>query len=220
MTASGLPLRLVFWLPVLLAASFPVGVITAWAAANRPAAAQIQPPRADSDPAFDAFTRSVQAWSAEITRWGFEYQLPAQLIATVMQIESCGHPEVRSSAGAIGLFQVMPFHFDAEDDPLDPATNAARGLRYLARSLELSGGDLELALAGYNGGHSQISRPRSSWPAETLRYVNWGSQILRDVKLGLAPSPGVQAWLAAGGERLCRQADEQLGLDSPLFGSQ
>jgi hypothetical protein len=100
----------------------------------------------------------------------------------------------------------MPFHFTAGEDPLDPETNARRGLSYLARGLQLSGGDAALALAGYNGGHGLIPRAPRFWPAETVRYVHWGSGILADLDAGGATSPTMQSWLAAGGERLCRQA--------------
>ena len=81
------------------------------------------------------FTPEIQFWSANITRWASEHGLDPNLAATVMQIESCGNPSARSSAGASGLFQVMPYHFAAGDDPYDPDTNAKRGLAYLKRSL-------------------------------------------------------------------------------------
>ncbi len=132
--------------------------------------------------------------------------MPVELIATVMQIESCGAAQIASPAGALGLFQVMPFHFSGDEQPLDPEVNAARGLHYLARSLQLSGGDQAQALAGYNGGHGLIGRPRSTWPAETLRYVDWGMRILEDVRQSRLPSPGLQDWLDAGGAALCRRA--------------
>ena len=123
-----------------------------------------------------------------------------------MQIESCGHARAVSSAGAAGLFQVMPFHFLEAEDPLDPETNARRGLAYLQRALDLAGGRADLALAGYNGGHSKITRPPETWPAETRRYVYWGSGVLEDIRTGAAPSPRLAEWLAAGGAGLCRQA--------------
>jgi soluble lytic murein transglycosylase-like protein len=218
------PLGNIVWLPVLLAASFPIGAVTAWAASEHPPAERAesgsQNPaiRLDGSPQAasrltGAFTEEVRHWTPEITRWALQYELPAELIATVMQIESCGHPQVSSPAGALGLFQVMPFHFDAMDDPFLPATNAARGLSYLSRSLLLARGDVGLALAGYNGGHSVIARSPSAWPNETLRYVHWGTQILHDVERELSPSPGVQAWLAAGGAALCARAADFLGTD-------
>jgi len=158
------------------------------------------------------FTPTVQHWGNDIERWAASYDLPANWIAVVMQVESCGHPSIHSRAGAAGLFQVMPFHFGAGEDPLDVETNAARGLAYLARAASLASGDFRLALAGYNGGHGMISRPPVEWPPETQRYVRWGTGILADVDAGTVPSPTLAAWLDAGGRRLCRQAAGALGL--------
>lgn len=150
---------------------------------------------------------SVQAWSNDIQRWAEKYDLPVELVAAVMTLESCGDSYARSGAGALGLFQVMPFHFAAEEDPLDPEVNAHRGLAYLRRSLELAQGDVGLALAGYNGGHGVIGRDPSTWAAETRRYASWGSGILADLASGAGPSPTLQTWLDAGGRHLCRQAE-------------
>jgi soluble lytic murein transglycosylase-like protein len=123
-----------------------------------------------------------------------------------MQVESCGDPQAESPSGALGLFQVMPFHFKPADDPLDPETNAARGLGYLAEGLRQAQGRVDLALAGYNGGHGLISRPPDAWPDETRRYVGWTTSILAGLEAASTYSPGLQAWLAAGGQRLCAQA--------------
>ncbi len=212
--------RAIVWLPVILAASFPIGVLSAWAAglpgrtsSAREESSPSAPRLPASSPISSAFTNEVQHWGPDIGRWAAEYGLPADLIATVMQIESCGHPQVESTAGAIGLFQVMPFHFGAGEDPLLPEVNAARGLRYLARAFELAAGELSLTLAGYNGGHGLIGRPPADWPSETQRYVRWGSRILEDIRTGTIPSPGLAAWLDAGGASLCRRAAAVLGID-------
>ncbi len=153
-------------------------------------------------------TPEIEAWSAEISRWAATYQLDPNLIAIVMQIESCGYRDARSSAGAMGLFQVMPFHFAANENPYDPETNAKRGLSYLSRGLELAGGRVDLALAGYNGGHSVIFINSSDWPEETKRYVSWGMNILQEIERGSGHSPTLQAWLNAGGDRLCSEASQ------------
>ena len=129
------------------------------------------------------------------------------LIATVMQIESCGNPEISSGAGAMGLFQVMPFHFEDSEQPFDPDTNAKRGMAYLARGLELSDGHAGLALAGYNGGHSIISRSYEDWAYETQRYYRWGSGIYREASAKWDSSPTLAAWLSAGGQSLCSMAE-------------
>ena len=158
------------------------------------------------------FTPSVQYWEDRILKWAAEYEIDPNLIATVMQIESCGNPQARSPVGAAGLFQVMPYHFAEGEDPYDPDTNARRGLEYLSRGLELSGGHAGLALAGYNGGHSVIERGYETWSRETQRYYRWGSGIYREASAGWESSPTLAAWLAAGGQSLCEQAEVQLGL--------
>jgi len=157
------------------------------------------------------FTSEIQFWGQEINQWAGEFDLDPNLIATVMQIESCGNPDARSSAGAMGLFQVMPFHFQPFDNPYDPDTNARRGMAYLKRSLIAAGGDPGLALAGYNGGISLINQPQSNWPEETQRYLYWGSGIYADAASGTAESPRLNEWLGhAGG--LCASARSRLNM--------
>jgi len=123
-----------------------------------------------------------------------------------------GDPQAISSAGARGLFQVMPFHFGHTEDAFDPEVNARRGLNYLAKAWGLSGGDLAQTLAAYNGGLNLIGKPPSTWPDETRRYVAWGMGLWRDIQAGALPSPTLSAWLAAGGQRLCTQAQSRLAL--------
>lgn len=156
------------------------------------------------------FSPSVVHWQEEILIWAEDYQLDPLLIATVMQIESCGDPQAISSAGALGLFQVMPFHFQPDEDMLDPQTNARRGLIYLQQSLTKSNGNVRLALAGYNGGHSQIDRNPTHWPAETKRYVYWGSGIYQDSLRNDDNRETLTEWLRAGGRYLCQQAANRL----------
>jgi len=163
-------------------------------------------PSRASFPDGDVFAPEVQAWWPDILGWSEQYSLPPALVATVMQIESCGDPGARSRSGALGLFQVMPFHFSAEDDPLSPPVNAQRGLAYLRRALDLANGKVALALAGYNGGHRTIFMSETDWPDETRRYVYWGSGIYEDAMSGLASSPRLEAWMSAGGVSLCSQA--------------
>ena len=152
------------------------------------------------------FAAEVRYWEPQILAWAAEYELDPNLVATLMQIESCGNPRAVSSAGARGLFQVMPFHFAAGEEMLDPATNARRGLDYLVQSLTLTEGHVGMALAGYNGGHTAALGNWVSWPLETRRYYRWGSGIYNDVTSGLDDSPTLHDWLAAGGASLCQQA--------------
>jgi len=175
------------------------------------------PSFADSPPAASRsispiFRIEIQYWADSISKWAAASNLDPNLVATIMQIESCGDPRAKSSAGAVGLFQVMPFHFYAVDDPYDPDTNAARGLAYLVRSLAAAGGDARLAMAGYNGGIGVISRSEWSWPAQTKRYVQYGAPIYEDAHNGINPSVALNNWYENYGVSLCRQASQRLGL--------
>jgi hypothetical protein len=159
------------------------------------------------------FAPEVLFWAPKIVEWANQWNLDPNLVATVMQIESCGDPQAISSAGARGLFQVMPFHFDAGEDMFDPDTNAYRGMKYLALGLEMHANDPNLAMAGYNGGHGTVPKGWANWPNEMQRYYRWGSGIYGEVTAGQANSPTLDQWLAAGGAGLCRQAaDRQVTL--------
>ena len=158
------------------------------------------------------FTPEVQYWSKNIIEWSDQTGIDANLIATVMQIESCGDPFAKSSAGAMGLFQVMPFHFENGEDPYKPGTNARVGLGYLEQALAARDGVIRLGFAGYNGGITGAKRPESQWPDETKRYVYWGSGIYEDAANMKANSDRLNEWLGRGGVSLCKQAAQRLGI--------
>ena len=158
------------------------------------------------------FTREIQHWAPQIVTWAAAYGIDPNMAATVMQIESCGDPNAESSAGAQGLFQVMPFHFSAGEVMQDPDTNANRGMAYLAQGMEMTGGDTGLTFAGYNGGHGTAAKGWDAWPNETQRYYTWSTGIYEDAVAGAASSDVLDQWLAAGGAGLCQQASARLGL--------
>ena len=168
--------------------------------------------QADATSLSPIFTQEVQYWADDILRWANASSLDPNLLAVVMQIESCGDPFARSSAGAIGLFQVMPFHFQTGENPYNPNTNALRSMNYLARSLEASHGNVRLALAGYNGGIGVISRGEWTWSAQTLRYVYYGAPIYEDARSGSTSSAKLEEWYRKYGAGLCSQASRKLRL--------
>jgi hypothetical protein len=157
------------------------------------------------------FTPSVQYWKADILRWAGEWGLDPNLVATVMQIESCGNPDVTSSAGATGLFQVMPFHFQTAENPYDPNTNAYRGMSYLSRSLANFDGNVKMALAGYNAGIGGASKGEAYWPAETVRYTTWGVGIYEDARTGKSESVTLNEWFSRA-SGMCNNAAKRLGI--------
>lgn len=175
---------------------------------DQPAQSQNNTSQPNRDRIAPVFTPEVQYWGAYIMRWSQQYGVDPDILATVIQIESCGQYLVNSPAGAQGLFQVMPFHFTEGENMLDPETNARRGINYLIGGLELADGHIGLAMAGYNGGWGVIPRGWGRWATETRNYYIWGSGIYMDAIKGKRPeeSAALQSWLSAGGINLCRQA--------------
>jgi hypothetical protein len=158
------------------------------------------------------FTPEVQHWAPQILAWSKQYDLDPDIVATIMQIESCGDPAAVSPAGAQGLFQVMPFHFEAGEDMLDPDTNAWRGMAFFNRQLEYTSHDIYLSFAGYNGGYAASGSSYPYWASETQRYFTWAKGIYDDAKAGLSASPTLQQWLQAGGASACQRAAQRLGI--------
>lgn len=197
---------------VPLAVIFVSAVLASLAWKTNPLPIVDVPPDSTSTDISPIFRLEVQHWADSISEWSSASSLNPNLVATIMQIESCGDPLAESSAGAMGLFQVMPFHFTASDNPYNPNTNAARGLDYLTRSLSAANGDARLAMAGYNGGIGLIPRAEWTWSAQTKRYVQYGAPIYYDAVNGLETSDALNDWYSSYGVSLCRQAHQRLGL--------
>ena len=152
------------------------------------------------------FTSQVRYWETDIVRWARAHSIDPNLMATIMQIESCGHPTVISHSGAQGLFQVMPFHFSYTENMLDPDTNALRSANFIRECTTYANCDVGLILGCYNGGPSVIRRPFNLWPAETQRYYVWGLGIYYDAIDFDRESQTLNDWLNAGGINLCTSA--------------
>ena len=105
------------------------------------------------------------------------------LLRAVIQTESAGRPDAVSSAGALGLMQLMPGTArQLGVDPLDPKQNVQGGARYL-REMAEQFGDLDLALAAYNAGPGAVRRHGGVPPyAETQAYIKKVRGMLADHK--------------------------------------
>lgn len=106
-----------------------------------------------------------------------KFVLDPALIHAVIEVESRYNPRAISAKGAIGLMQVMPDtgrRYGVREQELRvPERNIATGTRYLTDLLQLFGGDVELALAGYNAGEKAVAQHGDKIPpyAETKAYV-------------------------------------------------
>lgn len=152
------------------------------------------------------FTPTVLRWEKQITEAALRYDFDPNLLAIIVQIESCGDPQAVSHAGAVGLGQVMPYHFAAGENPYDPVTNLNRAALYYYNGLRSSNYDIGLSFAGYNGGHGTVQKGYAYWKSETVRYHKWATGIFWDIKMGLEESPTINEWLGRGGHSLCQQA--------------
>ena len=103
------------------------------------------------------------------------------LVATLVAIESNYKPEAISPAGALGLCQVMPFHFRSSDNWKDPKANIGVGSNYLKQLMKQFKGDKELALAAFNAGPNAVIKARYKVPSnrgnETKNYVSRAKKI-------------------------------------------
>lgn len=98
---------------------------------------------------------------------------PALLVG-VVRAESNFRNDVQSSAGAVGLTQVMKATARAKKcgDLSDPYQNLLCGARVLASFLSHYQGDVILGLSGYNAGHGmpEVAREARGLP-QNIEYV-------------------------------------------------
>lgn len=103
-----------------------------------------------------------------------KYGVDVDLVKAVIQNESAYDPTAISSAGAMGLMQLMPATAASlgVDNPLDPAQNIEGGVKLLRELLNQFGGNLSNTLAAYNAGPGAVQQYGGVPPyQETQTYV-------------------------------------------------
>ena len=108
-----------------------------------------------------------------ITQAAAKYGVDPNLALAVAKQESGLNQAAKSSAGAIGIMQLMPSTAAGLGvDPTDPAQNVDGGVRLLSQLLQQYGGDTSLALAAYNAGPGAVAKYGGVPPyPETQNYV-------------------------------------------------
>jgi soluble lytic murein transglycosylase-like protein len=113
------------------------------------------------------------------------------LVHAVVAYESAYWPNAISTTGAMGLMAIMPETAAALGlrDPFDPAENVDGGVRHLRDMLAAVGGDVERAVAAYNGGLRSVLASSGVPPfRETQDYVAHVS-LLRGLCKGSGAPP-------------------------------
>ncbi len=129
----------------------------------------------------------------EIRQAAQDHGVDALLVAAIIEAESSFNPCAVSHRGAVGLMQVMPATAGSDElaNLTDPELNIDFGTGYLRHLLDLYEGDLELTLAAYNAGPSNVRRYGGVPPfRETRRYV--------ERVLGLYVDHHREAWQISG----------------------
>ena len=112
-----------------------------------------------------------------LDKWAAVYGVDPKLARALAWMESGFQEDVTSSAGAIGVMQLLPETWEWVDTILlrqpTPRTydgNVRAGVRYLRWQLDQFGGDVRLALAGYYQGARAV-RERGLFD-DTKQYVS------------------------------------------------
>ena len=136
---------------------------------------------------------AVHPYAAQVNEASQRFGIPTTWIMAVMRTESAGDLRAVSSAGAMGLMQVMPdtwaglrIRHGLGEDPYDPRDNILAGTAYL-REMWDRYGDVSAMLAAYNAGPARYEEYRLAdrpLPPETRAYV----AALAPVLLGERPS--------------------------------
>ena len=123
---------------------------------------------------------TAHPYGAHVAEAARRFGIPEGWIWAVMRVESNGNRRAVSSAGAMGLMQIMPAtwadlrtRYHLKSDPFDPRDNIMAGAAYL-REMHDRYGNAAAMLAAYNAGPGRydqfLSRGRPL-PPETRAYL-------------------------------------------------
>jgi len=142
----------------------------------------------------------IEDVAAAIVRESLRYEFDPNLVLSVIHIESRGDTFAVSSAGAMGLMQIMPATGEELASELEilwigpqtlfhPVPNVRMGIAYL-RQLEVRYGNVTTALAAYNWGPGRIDARIRRGAALPARYSGlvlaaYGAHGMREAEMAI-----------------------------------
>jgi hypothetical protein len=128
-----------------------------------------------SSSSLKGFTTGNMTVDAYIVDSSRRYGVDPLLIYSQMHQESTFKQRAVSYKGASGLMQLMPATARrlGVTNIFDPKQNIDGGVKYMRMLLDMFGGDVNLALAGYNAGEGAVMKYGNTIPpySETREYV-------------------------------------------------
>lgn len=169
-----------------LPAGYPSTVTQSPATSSPMAAPSL--PATESQPVTAAGAGAPAPYEALIQQAAARNGVEPALLKGLIEQESGFNPSAQSSAGALGLTQLMPSTAASlrVSEPLDPAQSIEGGARLLGQLLRQFGGNVSYALAAYNAGAGAVQRYGGVPPyPETQAYV---SKVLANARAYQSPS--------------------------------
>jgi len=134
-------------------------------AGNNTFAHELKAAEGKLEPTSDFSGNKVQATSfggdtaSLINAAASQYHVDPKLVAAIAQAESGGNQEAVSSAGAVGVMQLMPDTAASLGvDPYNKEQNIEGGTKYIKEMLDTFNGDVKKAVAAYNAGPNAVSK--------------------------------------------------------------
>ncbi len=141
---------------------------------------------------------SAHPHTAFIAEASQRFGIPEHWIRAVLRVESAGDVRAVSSAGAMGLMQVMPDTWEGlrrrhglGRDPYDPRDNILAGTAYLRQMWDRYG-NVAAMLAAYNAGpgrYDEYLATGRTLPAETRAYVATLASVFGHAAASDVPQP-------------------------------
>jgi len=125
--------------------------------------------------AYKHLAKNKKKYAPLIAKAAEKYQVDAKLLHAVIQTESAYDVKAVSSAGAVGLMQLMPA--TAKRYGVSNRKNAAQnidgGTQYIKDLFNMFDSNLDLVLASYNAGEGAVKKYNNTIPPypETQGYV-------------------------------------------------